>query len=134
MKKCQRCGIEKDISEFYVHKGMADGHLNFCKNCVKTRVSGHYRNDIESSRIKERERCNKRKNDPRYIEMQRKATAKYRSKLKLQSWSKLYKNRPDRCSKCQTVTTKLHAHHPDYDKPLEVIIFCRDCHYKKHWK
>lgn len=35
MKKCYRCGLEKPLTDYYLLKSMADGHLNKCKDCVK---------------------------------------------------------------------------------------------------
>lgn len=35
MKKCFKCGIEKPITDFYVHPKMGDGHLGKCKDCTK---------------------------------------------------------------------------------------------------
>lgn len=41
-KICFRCNIEKDLSDFYVHKRMADGHLNKCKQCTKDDSNARY--------------------------------------------------------------------------------------------
>lgn len=36
MKKCIRCGTDKDLNSFYSHPKMKDGHLNKCKECCRT--------------------------------------------------------------------------------------------------
>lgn len=35
MKKCIRCGNDKELNDFYVHPQTRDGHLNKCKECCK---------------------------------------------------------------------------------------------------
>ena len=39
--------------------------------------------------------------------------------------------RASECSRCGE-TYGIEAHHPDYDKPLEVIWLCVKCHAKEH--
>lgn len=58
MKKCIRCKIEKELSAFYAHKKMADGHLNKCKECTKKDSSNRFNNlkNIEEWHEKEKER------------------------------------------------------------------------------
>ena len=51
MKKCRRCGIEKELTEFYKHKQMADGYLNICKECKKKDADKHYENNKENKLI-----------------------------------------------------------------------------------
>ena len=43
---------------------------------------------------------------------------------------KLFK--PDFCQWCERPSSMLHAHHRDYEKPLEIIWLCPPCHAKIH--
>lgn len=42
MKKCFKCGVLKELTDFYKHKMMGDGHLNKCKDCTKSDVKERY--------------------------------------------------------------------------------------------
>lgn len=156
MKKvCKRCGKTLDISRFYQHPQMKDGHLNICVDCVKERVRKHRIQNIDAIRAydrirgrkpenvqKRKEYANRKKQeDPeayrRYqLERQHRYRQKYREKniahlrvaRALQSGVLV---RPSTCSKCG-VCCKPQAHHNDYSKPLDVVWLCGDCHAKEH--
>lgn len=58
MKKCFKCGVEKELTSFYKHKQMLDGHLNKCIDCTKNDVKVRY-SELSSDQsfiIKERKR------------------------------------------------------------------------------
>lgn len=58
MKKiCFKCGIEKDLDDFYKHPQMADGHLNKCKKCAKKDISLNYDSKISDNDYVEKERA-----------------------------------------------------------------------------
>lgn len=60
MKKCFKCGLEKDLKEFYKHKAMKDGHLNKCKSCTKKDSVDFYKSKSSNEDWKEKERTRTR--------------------------------------------------------------------------
>ena len=65
-KECFKCHIVKQLSEFYVHKQMGDGHLNKCKECTKNDVRLKYEENIESEDYIEKERLRGRNKYAKY--------------------------------------------------------------------
>ena len=134
-KLCRKCGKKLPIERFYTHPKMADGHLNICMECVKTRVNKHRVDNIEKIRAYDRERGKL----PHRIKKSRVETRKRREKT---GYGKVHEAleravKKGICSKsnmCQicSATTKLEAHHFDYSKPLEVIWLCQPCHRQYH--
>lgn len=149
IKSCFKCNELKDISEFYKHNGMADGHLNKCKECTKKYVTSHRNENIEYCREYDR----KRANSPSRLESKQRYRSSERGKYVVLKSHKRYREkfpskrkahiivgnflrdgkiiRPDRCEKCR-VECKPQAHHCDYTKPLEVMWLCQSCHVEWH--
>jgi hypothetical protein len=91
-KVCFKCGVDKPLSEYYVHKRMGDGHLNKCKSCTKSDVKK--RSDDLSSNPKWIKAERKRGREKYYRlgyknkirpDVQKRYTAKYPEKYKARS-------------------------------------------------
>lgn len=148
MKVCFKCGIPKELSEFYTHPRMADGHLNKCKSCTKEDVSERVRQNPEKVREYERERATQ----PHRVEARKEYRKSPNGKAAVKKAHQAYwgKNptqraatvmvsnavrdgrlvKPGECSECQG-TGRLEGHHDDYAFPLEVRWLCIKCH--KDW-
>lgn len=151
MKICRECNTEKPLSEFYKHAAMADGHLNKCAQCVKSRVKKHREANLEKIQAYDKARANNshrvkaRKN---YVQTEAGKQAKKRA---MDAYNKRYpmayashvitsnavRNgaliKPNNCSVCGS-TEKIEGHHDDYTKPLEVRWLCESCHKKWHMR
>ena len=135
MKICRRCGKELPLDEFYVHKQMADGHLNICKECVKARVTKHRYNNLEKIRKYDLERSHSEKRK----ELRKAITKRRRKEVGYQkahdSLERNVKNgtivKPMQCQCCGK-KARLEAHHMDYARELDVIWLCVSCHRQYH--
>jgi hypothetical protein len=133
-KTCRTCGKTQPEEEYYVHSKMADGRLNICKNCVKTRVKLH-RKENDSVRMYDRWRY---KNTPHrkikqsiYNERYRQMNPeKYKAHTAVNNAIRDGRLKKLSCNVCGN--NKVHAHHNDYSKPLEVIWLCSLHHARKH--
>jgi len=147
MKTCFKCNKEKELSEFYVHPKMADGHLGKCKQCAKDDVSENRAANLERIRAYDRERGklpHRKQKCKDYAqshpEVILRCTRNYRKKYPTKYLARNLLNnavrdgrlkKPNKCSKCGK-KGMIHGHHEDYYKPLDVVWLCPVCHKKRH--
>ena len=134
-KPCYTCNKEKPLSDFYPNKGMNDGHVNQCKLCEKEYKKRYTRENTEKVRKLQKENRKKhhsaimegkriwRKNNPtKHTAHMVVSNAVLRGVLIKQP-----------CEVCRS-TEKIHAHHDDYLKPLDVRWLCTIHHGEWHDK
>lgn len=148
MKICFKCKKPKELSAFYKHPRMADGHLNKCIVCAKEDVAA---------------RVERKRKDPEWLEaeMERQRQKQARARAngtaivltgeKRAAVNKKYRiNNPEkrrahdavtnalRCKKIQRKPCEVcasidsEAHHEDYSKPLDVVWLCPKHHAERH--
>ena len=113
---------------FYKSMSMLDGHLNSCKECIKSGVRKNRAENIEHYREYDRDRGNRQSRE--YFKNYR---AKFRKKYIAHNMvnnairdGKLFS---EQCEVCGSHSS--HAHHDDYAKPLNVRWLCAVHH--KEW-
>ena len=133
VKRCTKCEEVKSLEEFHNKTDSKDGKSGTCKSCSAVYDKDwHAQNrDREATRSARRRKQDPEKNKRlckawrgRFPERQ-KAEHLVRTAL---AQGKLV--RPDVCEDCGE-TAKVHGHHDDYSKPLEVRWLCRSCHRKE---
>ena len=144
---CKVCGVTSDAAEFYA------GVTNRCKKCHKQKVkenrelkSDYYR-EYDAKRFQEDPKVRERHKRYQGTEAGKAAMNESRQKWVATSPEKraahvilgnAVKNgliaKPDFCSKCNKKenSRKIHAHHHDYTKPVDVTWLCSQCHKDEH--
>jgi len=133
-KRCFKCGEIKPLSAFYKHKMMKDGHVNKCKDCNKKDVRDNRNKNIDYYRDYDKERGNRQ--DRSYVKSYR---DRYPMKWAAQRMigNAVRDGRIEKkynCEECGVFHEKIHGHHDDYAKPLDVRWLCPSCHKKWHLK
>lgn len=133
-KECSCCGAVKPIEEFQVRSASHDGRTAACKQCLKQRDASRY--------VKERERRLIR--HAAYVKTEsgrkasRRAHKRYQERSPLRRAAHVALNNALRdgrvartpCQCCGAL--EVEAHHPDYDKPLDVVWLCQHDHLQLH--
>jgi hypothetical protein len=148
MKVCRACGELKELSEYYKHPEMADGHLNFCKICKRQGAIDNRNKRVCYYRQYDRDRMY----DPARVAA-RDAYAKSDAGRLIRSRAKKnFSVRNPIARKCVNAVNnairdgrltkqpcevcgnmdKVHAHHDDYSKPLAVRWLCPKHHAEWH--
>lgn len=147
-KRCFKCGKVKPLDEFYRHPKTKDGYLGKCKECTKKDVHIHRDKNPEKIKAYDRKRNNlphrvkARKEyaqSPRGKKASSKTKKKWIEKNPLKRLANQIVNNAIRdgrlekqpCERCGS-TIRIHGHHDDYYKPLEVRWLCPRCHTELH--
>lgn len=151
-KTCFKCGKTAQLSEFYRHPMMRDGHLGKCKTCTKSDVATRrdvLKQDpewIQKERERHREKFHRLHRQWNINKKARDKAAKrwaQKNKHKKAASQKVNRavysglmNKPGRCQDCHRMVGKkrIQGHHSDYSKPLSVEWLCRACHGRRHRK
>lgn len=64
MKKCSKCGQEKEYTEFHRDKRYSDGYFSYCKQCANEYSKIWSKNESRKEYLREYQR--KRRKDPEY--------------------------------------------------------------------
>ncbi len=151
MKTCIACARSLPLESFYRHPNAKDGRLGRCIECHKSEVRRvrKERRDyyVAFDRMRyERDYEKRRLNAERYAkteagkESRGKAQASYRIRNPERRTAHIALGnavrdgrvvKPDACEMCG-VAGKLHGHHDDYTKPLDVRWLCIPCHTLVH--
>lgn len=133
MKTCFKCLTAKPLTEFYRHARMADGRLGKCKDCTKADVKKHRQENWEAIRAYDRLRASQ----PHRVATRSRIVAEYTAKFpnrKKANTAVSNAVRDGRLKKqpCWVCGCKAVAHHPDYDRPLDVVWLCQPHHKQTH--
>ena len=143
--KCKICGVTDQEAEFY------KGVTSRCKECHKKKVRENRAANVDYYRAYDAKRFQE---DPkvkaRHLRYQSTDAGKQSMHKARKKWEDNNKDKrsahyllsnsvrdgkvfkPENCSLCGCKPSRLHGHHEDYTKPLDVVWCCSKCHEEIH--
>ena len=138
MKRCTKCKETKPFSGFHPDKRNKDGLQSHCRLCCN-RSRKRY-SQTKEGKISHRRACKKYSQTKEGKESHQRNTQihndkypeKYAARWAISNAIATGKiTRPTICPSCSTEIF-VEAHHPDYDKPLDIDWACSECHREIH--
>lgn len=147
---CTKCQILKPIEDFYKHPSSDGGRDTRCKECVKEMARANRAAKAEFYRAYDRKRyrddpdrkarCQEMGKRPEYAATKAEAVARSMAE-EPEKWKArravayaIKAGNLDRGAECYFCGSdkNIHAHHEDYNHPLDVVWLCSSCHGKLH--
>ncbi len=134
LKRCNKCKEEKDINEYHIDRQNNDGFRASCKVCTLA----HQATPKYLARARERAHSEPYKAVRRNYERTKYHTdSAFATRKKARAIAFDHSSRGNieltPCVNCGT-SDNIENHHPDYDKPKEIICLCCKCHREYHYE
>lgn len=136
MKKCPNCNKILPLDSFYRDKSTSSGRKSHCKKCDSERRKKYPRRSKPKPFVYDKKKSREHylkyrdyyiSNSRKWYQNNRKKGNAERKARKAFRLGHISKKNCESCGKIDSV-----MHHSDYNKPLEVIWFCKGCHSKWH--
>ena len=146
---CKKCETNKEADEFYSSGISKDGLTGKCKECTKKRVRENRAANAEYYKAFDRARGNLPHRVQARKEYSQTLQGKEKHALARENYKQNYPSRrkavsavnnavrngvlvkPNNCQSCGITAKRIEGHHCNYNKPLDVMWLCNDCH--KEW-